>query len=274
MLDVKARLYKDNKLCGYLLTDRIEDIQVNLEQFDNLVKNGIVYHVRYFERTDEIRGIIDLDLNKLKIETLDDSEKQGKIKINHKVVRLKYSYLVKLLEHKFLDYVQVKYFTNKFIIDANKNIKKDLKALEILNGNYKDGTTVDIQPFIDNHNEKYDVLGFYITNTSDETIQFRASNKEPFRKLNSGQSAYINYKEYNFICKKYKIKGESILSRNNKVYLAIEQVTPNELIEQLDYSDRKRIMNDKRYKKFKNTLARYILRDKEYNEYIATGKCW
>lgn len=274
MLDVKARLYKDNKLCGYLLTDRIEDIQVNLEQFDNLVKNGIIYHVRYFERSNEIKGILGVDLEKTNILHLKEKEYNEDIKINHKVVRLKQEYLIKLLEYEFLDYVQIKYFTNRFTILENTNILKDLKALEILNGEYKDGKTVDIQPFIDNYANKYDILGFHITNTSDKTIQFRASNKEPFRKLNIGQSTYINYKEYNYICKKYNVNKNKLLSRDEDAYLSIEQVTENKVVEQLSLSDRKKIIEDKRYKKFKDALARSILREKEYNEYRETGKCW
>ena len=274
MFDMVAQVCCRDSLVGYELTDRIENITVNLDQFEKLVKNDLVYHVKYYKYDNEIRGILGLNLKGLMIKEFKDDKKHEIININHKVVRYKYDYLIELLQFKHLDYVQIKYFVNEMIKINNENIVKSVMALEKLAGKYNDETCTDIQPFLDKYKNKFDILGYNITNIGNKTLKFRENNRSKYIKLAPGKSAYVNIKEYNNICSLYQINKNNLLTRSEEVIMAVEHATPNKVVEQLNDKERKIILKFSKYKKFKDQIVKEVMRERDYKQYLVTGTTW
>lgn len=274
MFDVVAQLINGDKLVGYELTDRIEKIQLNLNEFKELVKGNTVYHVRYMNLENEVKGILGLNLDKLDKKQIDLEDNKEIICINHKVVRYKTCKVIEMLKHTFLDYVQIKYFTNEFVQIQNKRMKKSIRALEVLTDKYNDEKCIDIKPFLDRYKSKYDILGYNITNTSNQVIKFRANGAKKYRTLKPNSKTYVNISEMHNLCKSYTIDQSKLTNRSKEVYLSVEHSTPNVLIEELDTINRRLIISDKQLSKIKDPIAKEMLRDEDYKEYKLTGKCW
>ena len=270
MFDVKTKLIKDGKHVGYRLTDRIEDIQVNLKQFAELVEQGIIYNVVHSRHPDRIIGIKGLDLNTVKEEditnTINDIDYTYPIRIRHKVVRYKTYKLIEMLNYKHLDYVQKSYFVNRFIRVDNKNILKDIIVLEKLTNKYNDETCVDIKPFLDKFRDKYEVLGYCIENTSKETYLVRDNSRKKFKRIPPGRVMYVSNKEMALLCRTYKLDKTKMLTKAENVLLSIERTSPNKLIEQLHKTDRRQVVNEVYILREKERLAQSILRKEDFGK--------
>ena len=280
MFDVKARIVdSENNTIGYKLTDRKEDIIVNLEQFTRLAKEKLVYRVVYISYSKKTIGIDGLDLNRVEIESrkTDDKsthEQLEKVKIKYKVVRYRTSLILNMFRFEHLDYIQKKYFVNELVKLENKQILKSIQALEKLTNNYSDETCTDIQPFIDKYRAKFETIGYYIENSSKETLLIRKNSKVKYRKLLPNGRMYINNKEMQALCKKYGLSKERMTTRVDDIMMSIEHTTPNKIVETLSHSLRKQLISDKKYRQVKDTIAKEILREEDYKVYKQTGGCW
>lgn len=270
MFDVKTRLIKDGKHVGYRLTDRIEDIQVTKKQFAELVEVGLVYSVVHSRYPDRILGIKGLNLDTVTEESIDnvpnDIDYTYPIRIKHRVVKYKTYKLIEMLNYKHLDYVQKKYFVGRFIKVSNKDMLKDIVALEKLAGKYNDEKCVDIKPFLEKFKDKYEILGYYVENTSKDTYLVRESHKKKFKRIPPGREMYLSNKEMAVLCRTYKLDKNKMLTRAEDVLLSIERTSPNKLIEQLHKGDRKQVANEVYILREKERLAQSILRKEDFDK--------
>lgn len=275
MFDVKTKLENNGEIVGYRLTDRKEDIVVSVEQFNRLVDQGLVYSVVHSKHPDRIVGIKRLNLDNTIIEKYGTIDKvSGPIRIKYKVVRYRTNKLIEMLQYKHLDYVQQKYFTNEFVKLENTNIVKSIQALEKLTGSFNREDCTDIEPFFENFKNKYEVIGYCIENIGNRTFVIRENTRRRYKKIAPGRSIIVSNKEMHLLCKLYKLDKDKMITKAEDMMLAIEHTTDNKLLEQLSKSERKRVINDNKYKSSKDNLAKQILKEEDYIKYKETGKAW
>lgn len=277
MLDVLAQIQRNNNIVGYKLTDRKEEITVDTEQFIKLVKGGVVYKVRYFEDTEEVRGICKFNLQDLKTEhqsnpTDTKSKPHRTLKIKHRIIRYRQDYILEMLRYKYLDYIQVKYYTNEILKPTNKELRKSITTLEKLTNKFIDKTITDIQPFIDNYRERHEIIGYCIENTSGKTLVIKDKRRKRYMKLRPGKQANISLSDYAVLSKRYNITDE--LTKSEELLLSIPDITDDILVEQLPENIRQKIISTSQYNYYKDNIAKSILREDDYNSYKQTGKVW
>ena len=277
MFDMVSRIEVHDKLIGYRLTDRKEKIIVDVDQFEALVRSGLVYHVRYNERHNICRGFGGMNLETLPMEHFEKDmihKHDEIIDLKHYVVQYKMSYLLEMLRFQFLDRVQIRYFANELLKIYNPEMIKTVMRLEKLTGKYNDETCTDIAPFLEKYNSKFNVLGYCIQNRSNKTITYKTFGTGKYKKIRPGQSVYINDKDYDLLCEKYHINQNNLLSRTDEVMLCVEHITKNVVLEEMSDTDRREILKDSKSKKIKMLLAEAVLSEENVDKYKVGIALW